>query len=356
MKTPKELMQDTVLVPVKKLLNNYIGKMKLKTYCNKFADFVFKRSGETAMIMLFFNAVSIISSHLAQIGGLKRSKRENKDYLITQEKKELALDIGLTIIPPFMINRFLEKKLESGQWTTKEAKEKLVNTIAPVVGASRDDLYSTSHIKPVKETLGVFAARITGALLDKKKDPQAESMLKTLDEKIRSTLPDFALITRDPSLTDITTNFDNMVREKRVDRKLTQTLRNGRAYDDLCGQNTGLLIMATLGYTIIASNIIMPVLKNIMANHSYEKQLEKMGETKESIKRKERFKYTKNPVIQDDKNLFNVFSTYDSLQSSGKQKNTFNIEKQKEPEKSVSRFQTFEKYNTIYSQSTGLRI
>ncbi len=358
MKTPFGLIQDTVIVPVYNFYNKYLGRNARNSCCNNIANFIFKYSQETDIIMLLCNAISVCSSHISQMNGLRKSNRENKDYLITQEKQEMGVDLALSIIPPFLINRFLRKKLESGAWTTKEAKDKLVNLVAPVVGASKDELYSTDHIRPISESIGVIVSKITSSILEKHKNlpkPLAEPITK-LDTHIKSKLPDFATVFYKPSTEVIATDFDNMVREKRVSKKLQQKLRNGSAYDELCGQTNGLLILATIGYLVLASNVIMPILKNKLSNRSYEKQLNEMGETKESIKRKKRFDSVKNPIIYENKEVFNIFTDNFKTLSTGKQENIFNIEKQKEPEKYSRTFNNFDTYNKIVSQSTGLRI
>ena len=229
--------------------------------------------------MLVFNAISILSSHISQIGGLKRSKRENKDYLINQEWKELGLDLLLTIVPPFVLNNYLMKKFDSGEWTTRSARKYLIDTIAPTVGASRKELYNTDHIKPFKETVVDSFQELIRSVKKSGKLP------KGLNSKIP--MPPTKVINKIPmvSMEDITTDFD-LVRKGQF-----KAFRNGKAYDEINGQRNGLIILATIAYTVLASNVIMPILKNKLANHSYKKKLEKMGETPESMKRKKRFSF-----------------------------------------------------------------
>lgn len=359
MKTPMNILQDFVVVPLHQVYKKVFSKKARGKFFNTVTDFIFDCSKETALIMLVFNAISIMSSHIAQIGGLKKSKRENKEYLITQEKQELGLDLILTIIPPFMLNNFLKKKLESGEITTREARDKLINVVAPVVGASRDELYSTEHIRPIKETLASVTSKLSTTILKKnqKLPAKVEDVIRKVDKKAKSILPDAATILPSVSLEDIASDFDNLAKEKRISSGILKKFRNGSAYDDLCGQNNGILIMTTIAYSILASNIIMPILKNKLSNRSYEKQLAKMGETKESIKRKKRFEYNNAPILSDkDKNFFNVFSNSDNSVTRTKQDSLLISEKIKEPERITNPFQSFDTYNTIASQSLGLRI
>lgn len=359
MKTPLKIFQNFIFVPLHKFHKNFLSRTARGKFFSTVTDFIFDCSKETALIMLFFNAVSIISSHIAQIGGLKKSKRENKDYLIDQEKKELSLDLILTIIPPFILNNFLKKKLESGRLTTPEAREKLINVVAPVVGVSRDELYSTEHLRPIKETVASLVSKTSELVLKKcKKLPiKLEDGIRSIDKKAKSLLPDSATRLPFVTLEDIACDFDNLAKEKRISSGILKKFRNGSAYDDLCGQNNGILIMTTIAYSILASNIIMPILKNKLSNRSYEKQLAKIGETKESIKRKKRYEFYDAPVINEkDSNLFEIFSNSDYSTASPKQDNIFEKEKIEKNDQIPRTFNSFNQYSKIASQSIGLRI
>ncbi len=354
MKTPLNILQDSIIVPVYNFHKNFLSKNAVHASCKKVANFVFNCSKETALIMLIFNAVSILSGHISHIGGLKKSNRENKDYLISQEKKELALDLGLTIVPPFLLNNFLKKKLESGVITTPEAQEKLVNLVAPVVGVSKDELYSTEHIRPIKETIASVCSKFTSAVLkhDKKMPKKLEETLISLDQNFKSKLPDYVSKFPSPTLEDIATDFDNLAKENKISQGILKKLHNGSAYDDLCGQNNGILIMATIAYTILASNVIMPILKNKLANRSYEKQLAKMGETRESIKRKKKFEQCSYSIFENNE-LFSPFEVSESLLSKNSENSVFNSF---QSQSKNNTFNSFNTYSRIASQSSGLRI
>ncbi len=325
MNTPKDFLQNNVFGPAYQFYKNYIGKSARHTYCKNIANFIFNRSKETAVIMLFFNAVSILSSHISQIGGLKRSNRENKDYLINQEWKELGLDLVLTIVPPFLLNNFLMKKFDSGQWTTKSSREYLIDTIAPTVGATRNELYNTDHIKPFKESVSDVKNTAIKFIKDFKYTPDSiREKIPTPKIKARMSVP---MVGMD----DITTDFD-LIRNSNFKK-----FYNGKAFDEISGQRNGMLILATIAYTVIASNVIMPILKNKLSNHSYLKQLEKRGETVESVKRKKRFSYNANPVLTiNDNDLFKDF-----IPISDKQTINNNI---------------FSNFNKTYPSKTGLKI
>ncbi len=331
MLNPKTFLKDFIVGPIYNFHQNYVGKYARHTYCKKIANFIFNRSKETALIMLIFNSISIVSSHLSQIGGLKKSKRENKDYLINQERQELGLDLLLTIIPPFILNNFLMKKLDSGEWTTKSARTYLTDRIAPTVGASRNELYNTSHIKPFKENVKDSVEEFITTIKKSGKLPNF------INDKIPMPVKKFVDKVPMVSMEDITTDFDL------IKKGQFKQFYNGKAYDEINGQRNGMLILATIGYTVIASNIIMPILKNKLANHSYKKQLERMGETPESIKRKKRFEfYNSTPIKIEEHSVFNTFSDNKTASAGNYTKNQQN--------------NIFKNFNKYTSQSNDLRI
>ena len=340
MKTPKSIIQDNILVPIYQFRKNYVSRSALYTCCNKVANFIFDKSKETALIMLVFNAVSIISSHIAQIQGLRKSKRESKDYLVTQEWQELGLDLIFTIIPPFLLNNFLMKKLDSGQWTTKSARDNLIYTITPTIGAAKDELYTIDYIKPVRETLGSIVAQITNKLHKVKNLPACvEKLIKYIEKNPNVRLPDPNKAIPMATMEDMTTDFDV------IRKKAFKKFYNGSAYDEINGQRNGMLNLATLGYTILASAIITPILKNKLANKSYEKRLKKMGETPQNIDRKKRFEYV-NYSVSNESNVFDTFSDVSKLVDESKTL----IDKAVEKNKKTDNNNPFNTFRTYYSQ------
>ncbi len=350
MKTPKSIIQDNILVPLYQFRKNYISRSALYTCCNKVANFIFDKSKETALIMLVFNAVSILSSHIAQIQGLKRSNRENKDYLVTQEWQELGLDLIFTIIPPFLLNNYLMKKLDSGQWTTKSARDNLIYTITPTVGAAKDELYNIDHIKPVRETIGAIVAQITNKLHKIKNLPSCiEKFIKYIERNPNVRLPDPNKAIPMATMEDITTDFDV------IRKKAFKKFYNGSAYDEINGQRNGMLILATLGYTILASAIITPILKNKLANKAYEKRLKKMGETQENIDRRKRFD-SLNYSISNESSIFDSFSTFSNNSNSFsdiKITEENKIIKDKKLDNKSNIFNSFNTFNTFINNSTS---
>ena len=83
-----KVFQTYIFAPLHRFRQNFFSRNAAGNFFGVITDFVFDCSKETALIMLVFNAVSIISSHIAQIGGLRKSKRDNKDYLINHSFTE----------------------------------------------------------------------------------------------------------------------------------------------------------------------------------------------------------------------------------------------------------------------------
>lgn len=340
-------IQDKLVVPVTRFRERYISRAGLYNGCQKIANFIFNRSKETALIMLVFNAISVLSSHYSQMRGLRKSNRENKDYLIKQEKTEMYLDCLLTIVPPFLLNNALKKKFDSGQWTTRSSLEKMVDTVAPYVGAQKKELYNTDHIVPVWETIKDGVKTLIKSLKDNHKLP------KFISDRINVTAVDPNKKVPAATMPQILKDFDKRAKGK------VDGFYNKSAYDDIWGQRNGLLIMATIGYTIIASNIIMPILKNKISNYFYNKQLKEQGETPESIKRKKRYN-TLMEFPKDDSdtsgNIFNIFSNSNNTITTTPYTGVVDTSVYKDLLTAVPDKKIFGEISTFTSGSNGLKI
>ncbi len=305
MKTPKSILQDKLLIPLYNFQNKYLSRSALFKTCNKVANLIFKKSDDMPFILLLFNSVSIISSHLSQIRGLKKSNRENKDYLITQEYKEFGLDLLFTVVPPFLLKNFLEKKFYSGQWTTKSAREHLLYTITPTVGAAKEELYNTSHIKPLKQTIGTWTAQLTNRLKKIQDLPMSVKKLINFVEKNPNVrLPDKNQAIPMATMKQIAVDFDNIRQNK------FKGFYNGSAYDEIIGQLEGMTIIATLAYTILASSVITPMLKNKLANKTYDKQIKKNKKPRLNVLNK--ILSLKDKETKSDKNTIDLYSLVNS--------------------------------------------
>lgn len=355
MKTPYDLAKKFIFIPIENLPDKLLKKINISKFFKNASNMIFEYSKETALIMLIGDAISILSSHNEQIKGLKKSDRENKEVLIAQEKIERTLDLILTIVPPFMLTRAIKKKLESFQVTTKEAEELVFKSIGPGVGAHRNELRSIEYIRPVKETIIGGIAKISNAISNNKKlTPEVQSQFKRFSNFCKSHIDDVDNMYIPRSLEEVTSYFDDMAH--RVSENITKKLRNGSAYDEVQGMVNGLCIAGVIGYSILVSNILMPILKNKISRRNRDKQLAEMGETRESLKRKKRFAYTQIEPVKTEKNIFNTFDTFDSpnikKETKIEQKATYTTIT---PYQKSKTFETFNTYNSI-SQPNGLRI
>ena len=338
----KEQIQNKILYPIRHNIKKVFGKAAISEACKHVAAFIYEKSADTAFILLALNAISTISSHLAQIGGLKKNKRENSDYLITQEWQELGLDIIFTIIPPFILKNFLSKKLDSGEWTTRSARDKLLNIIAPTVGASPDNFYGTDHIVSAKETFGGLLAKILNKVKKIENLPQPiKKMIKTLEKNRYITMPDPNKKIVLAKMEKVTADFDS------IRNNIFKGFHNGSAFDEICGQNSGIVIMASIAYTVIASAIITPIIKNKLSNIRYKKKLEKqqMQESKKSMK----FDMSLN---RNDNNVFEIFSNVDNTISIRPKDSLPPVKK----EIKRNAFDSFNTFSKLTSQSSSLRI
>ncbi|MBQ8886379.1 MAG: hypothetical protein IJY61_01590 [Candidatus Gastranaerophilales bacterium] len=354
MKTPIDLAKKYIFIPANRI-NKKIQSINIFKFFNKAADVVFEYSKETALIMLLGDAISIFSSHTEQIKGLKKSDRENKDLLIDQERIERTIDLVLNIIPPFALTRFLKKQLESGQVTTRRWEHILQKIVGPGVGAHIDELKSINYIRPVKETIIGGTSKVIQKISENPKlKPEVQEFIANTAKNLIQKIPDLKNMYITKSKEEIASFYDDM--GDNVSSTIRNMLRNGSAYDEIQGMVNGLCIAGVIGYSILASNVVMPILKNKISKYKTEKDLAKKGETRESIKRKKRFAYTQLEPVSKKSQVFDTFDTPYQY----KEKNIFSEEKIKTPEKQIKRtsntFETFEKYNQHASHPTGLRI
>lgn len=321
------------------------------------SNFVYNHSNEMPIVMLAFNSISILSSHFAQIHGLSKSNRENKDYLIEQEKSELKLNLLLTIIPPFILNRFLTKKLDSGKWTSKLTKEKVLKLIVSQNAktekveekVSEQILYNADHVAPIKE---IVKDAKDNFLRNLKSNKTKIKLPVKIRMKIRAKALDEPKPPKVFKMKEFAIKADNNYNGQ------LKEFYNGRAYDEIIGQRNGILLMAGIAYTVIASNIIMPILKNKLTNKRYKQELEALGETQESIKRKKRYNSLKSPTeISNTENIFNIFSNSDNSTTTEKvvDRTIYNnlLTKQFD-NKNI--FNDVHSFNRSSFQSTGLKI
>ncbi len=334
MMDPRRLLQENLTEPVARFYRKFLSRDAISKGLQTASDLIYERSADPSLMMIFFNSLAIISSHLAQLNGLRKSKRENKEYLMQQEKVELGLDIALSVLPTFWLNRFLSKKLDSGVWSTESARKKMVREVAKVVGADPNDLYDTSHIVPVKEKLVEGFNTFKGFLARNKHIPaEWRDKIDFVPKNLNKSVPA-------PKFVNILLEYDN------IKQGTATTMRNGRAFDDLGHSRNGMLIMATLAYTILATNIIMPILKNKLTNRTYKKELELKGETPESIRRKKRYTFNSNASYIDD-NQFSEISSVNKFSKSSLYEHTLkNIEPAKTLVTKNSPFDTISRLNS----------
>ena len=357
MKNPVDFLSDFVFAPLKNAKRYVQNQHIVKKVCGKSSNFLFKHCKDPAIIMIICNFIAIVSSHNAQIRGLKNSKRENADYLIDQERKEKHLDMVLSLVPPILIKRFFTKQFESGHITTKSARETLIDNVAGTIGASRDDLYSVEHIRPLSETVAESTSNFIETIV-KKFNKLPDSVVVTLrkfNKFLKTKFPDPRTKNYRPELETITTDFDNMVLKNQISPKTLSrfNLRNNSAYDELNGMHNGWNVIATILFSIAATNIIMPILKNKLSNRAYERQLNEMGETRESMRRKKRFAYHSTPVSTiPQASIFSSISTFSNEKTPVVKDNSLTIPIQRTP----NVFSQFEKYSSAQTQSGRLRI
>lgn len=349
---PIYLFTKFIYKPARRLKKKTLGKINPTKILGKITNFLYSKSSNVALIMTLGDAISIFSSHTQQINGLKKSDRENKDILITQEKTERILDLLLTIAPPIAINRWIKKIFESGRVTTRDFEDKLKHVVGPGAGVHRKEFWKIDHIRPIKEEFFSLCLDMSTEIANKKKLPEPlKNCFKKISNFFKSKLPDMSKIIPNVSLQTITTRFDDL--GSNIGKTTKKMLKNGSAYDELQGFVNGMSIIGVIGYSILASNVIMPFLRNKISSYLTDKKLKEMGETRESIKRKKRYAHTNITSLSTPNSIFNDFKVGSTTPFTNINSKTENII---QPNKKEDPFAIFNTYSKISSQSTGLRI
>ena len=124
-------------------------------------------------------------------------------------------------------------------------------------------------------------------------------------------------------------------------KKFAEKYHNKSAHAEIVGQNAGIVVLATIAYTVLASAIITPIVKNKLSNRSMQKKLEK--EKAKANELAEQREFLKN-TYREDSDIFGSFANIDKglkIVETKKQDNLFN---------------NFNTFNQNHSQSGSLRI
>ena len=326
MKTPVKILSDYIIEPIHNFHKDFLGREARHRYLQGFANTIFKISADLPLIILGCNALAIASSHIAQYRGLKKSNRENKEYLMKQEKIEGVADILLNTVPAFTIKNALTRKLESGEWSTESYRNNLKFTVAAAAGVSQDELCSIEHLTTAKESAKNIWNSTKLFLRRKKLIPKKlMGKFNFVEKDINAKIPSVSTL-------EVAMKADAAHKEG------FNGFHNRSAVAEIPGQTKGIEMMVAIGYGIIASNILMPIIKNLVSNELNKKEIKKKYNSKESIERRARF---------------------DSLQLEAKplEKSTLKLT-QTTPiyNSNATKPAIFSTFNGNTSQSTGLRI
>lgn len=327
--SPSDVMKR-IVSPFSKFYDKFLSIEAIKGMTRGFSNYVFTHGKDVATMMLFAFAASTLSSHLAQRNGLRKSDRENKDFLIQQENTELVLDLALTIIPPFLLKNFLNKKIVKGEMLTKADSNFIEGTMIPIVGTTSKNLFELPS-KPTLKTRFKQTVNTVKTVMSENNLLAKDNLLRE-NNLLRETCLDNVKNKPLPlpqqthlSMETATNLFDSTVYKYKKnyalmpDEKVRKAisaadnhLYRGSAFADICGEKEGILILSTLLYTIIAANVVMPILKNVIANKRYKQELAAKGETIESVKRKKRYTFFDTNIKVGDNNVFNKITKCDN--------------------------------------------
>lgn len=194
---------------------------------------------EPSRMLIVLNALSLLTSHLGQINGLKKSNRENKEFLIKQENNELILDLVLTLGPPSFIksciSKLLEAKNQSGKLSLNKNQIDGINTVVTIVYS----VLASNVIMPILKN------KLTNKQYQNERksfDKLSENINNNIEEETsRNTLNVFSNADNSITTTKVVdeTVYNNLL-NKEIDNK--NIFNEVRALTQISSQSTGLRI------------------------------------------------------------------------------------------------------------------
>ena len=327
MKTPlKTITKNTIKIFQNKILNPVFEQGKphnLKGLVEKFVDFYFDKSQDATSMMLFFDAISLLTSTMAQINVQKKRNDPNKEYLIEQQKSEFKASLPLTIIFPFFVVKFLGRQLSSGKVMTQSTNKLVEDVIKPYLGYGKNDGF---YIAPLKTTKEVFqeGKNLFLTVLKKIAPQKYKNRIKIIPINPNKDVPGL-------TLKNLLFEFDQKVadelralnsqniqdisyfRSPRVQEVLgKKALYKNSAVKHVNGEIEGIKILTLIALNVITANIIMPIIKNKITNKRHKKELEVIGEDLNSKRRKDRYNNLKVYNEKEEENIFEAFSNFDN--------------------------------------------
>lgn len=332
MKTPlKTITKNATKIFQNKILNPIVEKGKpheLKGFVERFVDFYFDKSQDAASMMVFFDAISLLTSTIAQINVQNKRNEANKEYLIEQQKSEFKASLPLTILLPFFVVKFLGRQLTSGRIMTKSTRELIEKVIKPYLGYTPNDGYYIPPLKTINEVLHETKNSLLKIL--KKIAPQKyKNHIKIIPIDPNKDVPCLTLkdllFKFDQQVADDlrqlkSQNFDDIKFFKKnpyVQEVLNKKpLFKKSAVAHVNGEIEGIKILTLIALNVITANVIMPIIKNKITNNRHKKELAAIGENLNSKRRKDRYTNLKGFTnIEEEKNIFETFSNFDNSTS-----------------------------------------
>ena len=375
MKTPlKTVAKNTIKIFQNKILNPIVAKSKpheIKGLVERFVDFYFDKSQDATSMLLFFDAISLLTSTMAQINVQKKRNDPNKEYLIEQQKSEFKASLPLTIIFPFIVVKFLGRQLSAGRVMTKSTRELVEKVIKPYLGYTPNDGYYIPPLKTIKEILhetkNSLLTKIRKIAPEKYKnyikiipiDPNKDVpglTLKDLLFKFDQQVADELKQLKSQNFEDIKFFKSNPYVKEILDKK---PLFKKSAVAHVNGEIEGIKILTLIALNVITANIIMPIIKNKITNNRHKKELAAMGEDLNSKRRKDHYNKLKGIDDKQEKNIFEAFSNFDNSTTrkplDNKPDKTIYRELMK-PKEENNIFRDINTFSTQTTQSSRLRI
>lgn len=220
-------------------------------------------SNDVGKSLIHLGAVGWLFSSLAQLGMIitnKSFQKKDKKFLIPQETTDMIINVGLYYTICQKIKNWGDKVIETAKYITPKTAE-FINALKPqnttienFINTTIEELKNTGHLENIH--------------------PQniLSNFYKGLIKKLESINPtEFA----DKSI-DAKTQLEKLFNTQNINTLLNNTKL---AENDFLSFKNGVGVLTAVGASVLACNLVTPIVRNITANFFQKKALKNKQDT-----------------------------------------------------------------------------
>lgn len=253
-------------------------------------------SQDVGKSLIHLGAVGWVLSSLAQTTMLITNKdidKKEKKFLVPQEIADGVVNVGLYYTVSELIKRGAERLVENG----KLLPAGVHNAILEMAG---DKQTVSNHVRGIGEKLDAKNIGKKGENISRFINLSTDELnnVEIRGNRVKITTKD-----------NIIFNKFNTIKDKKQYNNLVNLAKNAK--EEFAGFKNGVGVIAAVGASVIACNILTPILRNAIGNKVQKKQLEKTKQSAVEIQKPENKINTNKilikPYVHPISNTYNIF-------------------------------------------------